>query len=99
VLEASNGPDAVELARKHQGPIHLLLTDVVMPAMLGPEVAERVNEVRPEAAVLYMSGYSQPAFGPGGLAEDVHLIDKPFSASQLLTRVRQLLEGGRSLTA
>ena len=63
VLEARHGIEALMTGAKHQGPIHLLLTDVVMPQMSGPEVAEKIQIVRPGIKVLYMSGYpDHPAF-------------------------------------
>ena len=61
VITARHGAEALALAKSHQGPIDLLLTDVVMPQMLGHEVAQRFVELRPGAKVLYMSGYAQPS--------------------------------------
>ena len=60
VLTAANGPDALDLARNHPGEIHLLVTDVVMPHMLGKEVAEKMQLIKPGIEVLYMSGYAGP---------------------------------------
>jgi CheY-like chemotaxis protein len=85
VLTAANGPDAVELATAHEGPIDLLVTDVVMPHMLGREVADRIRALRPDVRVLYMSGYAQPVLASQGrLDPDAHLIEKPFSADTLV---------------
>ncbi len=93
VLTASNGPAAIELAEHHHGRIDLLVTDVVMPKMLGKEVAERIAEQRPGIRILYMSGYAQPVLGSKGtLEEGVTLVEKPFSELTLLTKVREVLD-------
>ncbi len=69
----------------------MLLTDVVMPAMLGKEVAERVTALRPETQVLFMSGYAQAVLAPmGDLAAGRDIIDKPFTEAALLERLRTL---------
>ncbi len=92
VLAAANGPEALELASA-TGRIDLLLTDVVMPEMLGKELAERLTELRPELLVVYMSGYAQPVLASNGsLDPDVRLIEKPFSAPALLAKVRKALD-------
>jgi signal transduction histidine kinase/CheY-like chemotaxis protein len=84
VLTASRGSAAVKLAEQH--PVDVLLTDVVMPEMLGKEVAERVTALRPGIRVLFMSGYAQPVF------DDLQdILDKPFTEEALLTRLRVLL--------
>ncbi|WP_412743464.1 PAS domain S-box protein [Krasilnikovia sp. MM14-A1004] len=99
ILMADDGPAALALAERHVGPIDLLLTDVVMPHMLGKELAERLHKARPETAVLYMSGYAQPVLASQGtLDPDVTLLEKPFTKPQLLTAVRQILDH-RSATA
>jgi PAS domain S-box-containing protein len=93
VLAASSGPDALELVANHNGPIDLLLSDVIMPQMLGKEVAERVGAVRPGLRVLFMSGYASPVFGAEGtLEEGVNLLEKPFSESALLASVNAVLK-------
>jgi CheY-like chemotaxis protein len=66
VIAAASGPEALETARSRGGPIHLLITDIVMPHMLGTEVAEIMREIRPGAGVLYMSGYAWPVFASRG---------------------------------
>ncbi|MCA1843228.1 MAG: hybrid sensor histidine kinase/response regulator, partial [Actinobacteria bacterium] len=79
-------------AQRDDGPIDLLLTDVVMPHMLGKEVAEKITVLRPGIGVLYMSGYAQPVLGgTGALEPGVHLVEKPFSATLLLAKVREAL--------
>jgi PAS domain S-box-containing protein len=94
VITAANGPDAVALVAGHVGAIHLLLTDVVMPQMLGREVAERIRELRPEIEVLYMSGYARPILASQGrLDPGVALIDKPFSEADLIAKAGQVLNG------
>ncbi|MCU1357971.1 MAG: sensor hybrid histidine kinase [Acidimicrobiales bacterium] len=93
VLLASNGDEAIHVAEEHEGAIDLLLTDVIMPNMLGREVAQRITAVRPGTRVLYMSGYAQPMLdSTGGLDPDVTLVEKPFSAASLLAMVRRVLD-------
>jgi PAS domain S-box-containing protein len=93
VLVAGSGEEAIELARSHEGEIHLLLTDVVMPRMLGKEVAEQVLAVRPRIRVLYMSGYAQPVLASQGTLDDgVELMEKPFTGAGLLARLRSVLD-------
>jgi two-component system, cell cycle sensor histidine kinase and response regulator CckA len=97
VLTASGGAAALELAGSHPEPIDVLLTDVVMPGLLGPELAARLVAGRPHTAVLYMSGYAQPVLTSNGtLAPDVRLIEKPFTSTELLTAVYGLLTDRRS---
>jgi DNA-binding response OmpR family regulator len=73
--------------------IDLLLTDLVMPTMLGSELARRVRELRPDLKVLFMSGYAQPVLGEQiALDEGIDLLEKPFTADALLTRVRATLD-------
>jgi hypothetical protein len=94
VLTAAGGFDAVTLADQHEDPIHLLLTDVVMPHLQGNEVAERVAAVRPGIRVLFMSGYAHSVLTEQGtLAEGVHLVQKPFSEQELMAVVREVLDG------
>jgi signal transduction histidine kinase/CheY-like chemotaxis protein len=94
VLTAANGAEALALVSRHEGEIHLLVTDVVMPKMLGKEVAERVRELRPDIEVLFMSGYAQPVLASQGrLDPGVALVDKPFSEAALLDKAGQVLNG------
>ena len=66
MLTADGGTQALELAARHEGAIDLLVSDVVMPGMLGKELAERLVDVRPDTRVLYMSGYAQPVLASQG---------------------------------
>jgi hypothetical protein len=94
VLTAANGPDALAVVAGHVGAIHLLLTDVVMPQMLGKEVAARVRGLRPDIEVLFMSGYAQPVLASQGRLEPgVVLLDKPFSEAELINKAGQVLNG------
>ena len=94
VLEASGGEEALALAAAHRGRLHLLVTDVVMPGMKGPEVAARLVAARPGLPVLYVSGYADEVLGPREdlLAKGMLLL-KPFSPETLSARVRELLDG------
>ncbi len=88
VIEAETAAAAMENARRHEGPIHILLTDVVMPEMKGPEVYEGVRRWHPEIRVLYMSGYTENVISRQGvLMEGVQFIQKPFSRVDLLRKV------------
>jgi CheY-like chemotaxis protein len=92
VLAANGGPQAIHIAHTHEGPIDLLLTDVIMPRMLGNEVAARVREIRPDTPVLYMSGYAQPVLTENGtLQPGVTIVEKPFTSRELLHRVQIVL--------
>ncbi|MCY1138383.1 PAS domain S-box protein [Actinoplanes sp. Pm04-4] len=94
VLVAADGPAALELAAAHEGTIDVLLTDVVMPHMLGRELAERFAERHPGTKVLFMSGYARPVLASQGtLAPGVTLVEKPFSKNQLLTALQKVMEG------
>nr|WP_307798040.1 response regulator [Actinoplanes flavus] len=94
VLAAEGGAQALELAAGHDGRIDLLVSDVVMPGMLGKELAERLIVARPGTRVLYMSGYAQPVLASQGtLDPGVALLEKPFTAADLLVAVRRRLDG------
>ncbi|HUH12219.1 MAG TPA: response regulator [Longimicrobiales bacterium] len=93
VMEAASGPEALRMAAAHPGTIHLLVTDVVMPGMLGPELAQRLREARPDTRVLFMSGYNeQIVTGRGVLRPGTVFMAKPFSPSAFLERVREVLD-------
>jgi CheY-like chemotaxis protein len=94
VLEARHGIEALLTSAGYGGTIHLLLTDVVMPQMSGPEVAEKILTIRPEIKVLYMSGYpDHPVFDQGGVSRQSGFLQKPFSPPALAQKVREVLDG------
>ncbi|MEA2599430.1 MAG: hypothetical protein QOF89_422 [Acidobacteriota bacterium] len=95
VLEARDGAEAIRISQSHPGPIHLMVTDILMDGMSGVELAERLAFKRPEMRVLFATGY------PAGLAEsdslnreDAPLLKKPFSGRELAAKVREVLESG-----
>jgi PAS domain S-box-containing protein len=92
LLTANDGAQAIHLAQTHPGPIDLLLTDVIMPKMMGTEVAARIQALYPDIPVLYMSGYAQPVLTENGtLPNGVALVEKPFTSRELLRRIHTLL--------
>jgi DNA-binding NtrC family response regulator len=94
VLHARTGPEALSVADAHPGPVHLLLTDVVMPMMSGREVADILQGRRPEMRVLYMSGYTSDDMLRHGVSEAaVAFIQKPMTPAALARKVRDVLDG------
>ena len=92
VIEAEDGHTALELAAMHVGPIHLLLTDVVMPGISGRELAERVGQIRPGIKIIYMSGYTDQAVVHHGILDnDAILLQKPFTLMTLAGKLREML--------
>jgi len=100
VIGANGGEEAVEICQRADQPIQLLLTDVIMPGMLGTELVERIKEIRPQLRVVFMSGYSHEVLAPGALAEQGvdAFIEKPFNATDLLQTVHDLLDAGAAGT-
>jgi hypothetical protein len=93
VIVAVNGLEALRVAEAHDGGIDMLLSDVVMPQMNGPLLAERLLAKRPSSRVLLMSGFAQPILDSGGqLGTGIALIEKPFSGPALLAKIAQILE-------
>ncbi len=90
IIEAGDGVDALDLASTHKGPIHLLLTDIIMPRLNGIALAERLLPQRPEMAVLFMSGYVEATL-VSARHPDAILIKKPFIAAHLIDAVRAAL--------
>lgn len=92
VLEANHGREALRLCETHQGPIHLLLSDVVMPELGGRQVADAVTAKRPEIKVMYLSGYTDDAVVRHGiLHEQVAFLQKPFTPNALARKIREVL--------
>ncbi len=93
VLEARHAEDAFQVAETHRGPIHLLLTDIIMPGVNGRELAEQLMPLHREMRVLLMSGYTESAvLAHVGLDSDVAFLPKPFTPEALAEKVRQLLD-------
>ncbi|HEY8483458.1 MAG TPA: response regulator, partial [Longimicrobiales bacterium] len=93
VLEAAEWSEALAIFHSYEGPIHLLLTDVVMPELSGRELAERLSQLRPEMKVLFMSGYTDDEiFRHGVLNAGAAFIGKPFSPQELAQKVREVLD-------
>jgi two-component system cell cycle sensor histidine kinase/response regulator CckA len=92
VLEAANAGEALLIGERHEGPIHLLLSDVVMPRVSGVDLARRLLQQRATMKVLFMSGYTEEATAQHGLDVSFGLIEKPFTPQALLTEVRETLE-------
>jgi len=92
VLEAPDGPSAIELCTSHSGRIDLLLTDIVMPNMSGRRLAQELVGARPELRVLFTSGYTDGEIPNGELREGVSFVGKPFSPDELTRKVREVLD-------
>jgi CheY-like chemotaxis protein len=97
VLQASSGEDALRLCAAVPQPIHLLLSDIVMPKMSGPELVQHIAPRHPEMKVLYMSGYA--GYGAGGRANasvpQAETLEKPFTPQILARRIREVLDSGK----
>ncbi len=94
VLEASGGEEALEIVKSGAEEIHLLITDVVMPNMDGPTMVRYVKALKPDLAVIFMSGYAEEAFRRNDEnASDLHFLPKPFGLKQLAAKVKEVLSG------
>ena len=94
LLEASDGADALLIAELHQGEIDLVVTDVVMPRVNGPELVKELCLLRPGVKVLYMSGYTADLIAQQGILDpQMLLLEKPFTKEALLRKVRRALDG------
>ncbi|MBL6939975.1 MAG: response regulator [Alphaproteobacteria bacterium] len=94
VIEASGGEEALERIKRETATIHLLITDVVMPNMDGPTLVRNVKRIKPDMAVIFMSGYAEEAFRRNDEnAADLHFLPKPFGLKQLAAKVKEVLSG------
>ncbi|HEY5658838.1 MAG TPA: PAS domain-containing protein [Myxococcota bacterium] len=95
VISAATGAEGLERAAQHAGPLDALVTDVVLPDMRGPEIAERLREARPDLVVLFASGYTEDAIARDGVLEDgVNFLQKPYTLSKLGKALRRALDAG-----
>ena len=93
IIDAPDGNAAIQISQAHKGPIHLLLTDVIMPGMNGRELANQLSPIRPDMRVLYMSGYTENHIGHNGtLDQGITLLQKPFTLPALKAKVREMLD-------
>jgi two-component system, cell cycle sensor histidine kinase and response regulator CckA len=93
LLEACDGVDAMVIAELHHGPIHILVTDVVMPRMDGPTLVKTLLPLRPDVRVLYISGFPAPILErQASLGPEAGYLQKPFRTAQLLERIEALLQ-------
>ena len=97
VLEAANGEEAMAIASRHKGDIRLLLTDVIMPRLRGPELAPRLRLKFPGLKVIHMSGYTESALVQDGmLGRNTVLLQKPFTVKKILEVIQQMNVSARS---
>jgi two-component system cell cycle sensor histidine kinase/response regulator CckA len=93
VLKAHTGSEAIQIAERHPGPIELLITDVIMPGMSGPELAGQLAASRPGTKVLFVSGYTQNALAPHGVLEPgIAFLQKPYKLREVARKIRSLLQ-------
>ncbi len=93
ILEAGHGADALQFAEKHTAPLHLLVTDVVMPVMGGRELAERLGALQPGIKILYLSGYTDDAVVRQGILHaEASFLQKPYTPTSLAQKVRTVLD-------
>ena len=94
VLEASQGREALELLRRRKEPVHLLLTEVLMPEMSGRELADQIASVRPEVRVLFTSGHADDVVESHGVPwNELTFLRKPFTPETLSQRIREVFNG------
>jgi two-component system cell cycle sensor histidine kinase/response regulator CckA len=93
VLVATCGVQAIDIAEKFKGPIHLMLSDVVMPGIGGPAIAKKLEPTRPDMKIMFMSGYIEFHAGEnGGLPPGTELLQKPFTNDSLIRQVAKVLK-------
>lgn len=98
VLEAKDGKEALGLCKQHSAAIDLVVTDVIMPEMNGPQLAAHLEQLRPETLLIYMSGYTDDAIVRSGVLDEgiVSLIRKPFTPGELVCKVHETLEAAKN---
>lgn len=93
VMSAGLGREAIQICERHDGPIQLLISDVIMPEMGGRRVADTILEMRPDIKVLFLSGYTDDAVVRHGiLYDEVAFLQKPFTPHALARKVREVLD-------
>ena len=97
VLDGATAREALSLSAGHGGPIHLALTDVILPSMSGRQMADALRAARPDTRVLYMSGYTDDAISHHGILEPgTHFMEKPFTSDALLRKVREVIDSAQA---
>lgn len=91
VLPATSAEEAMKVAGEFAGPIHMLLTDIVMPGLNGPQLARTLESSRPQMKVLYVSGYADEAFRESGAGHGIELLEKPYELEELAHKIRETL--------
>ena len=92
VMASANPKDAIAMVWEHDGEIHLLITDVVLPEMSGKDLAGEISKIRPGIRTLYMSGYTANVIAHHGVLDDgIHFIGKPFTSDSLARKVREAM--------
>ena len=91
VLEARDGAQAMEIVQKHEGPIPLIVSDVVLPGMNGPAAVAKLQELRPEMKALFVTGYAETPVVQALIAEGCTLLQKPISKVELLVKIDEML--------
>ena len=93
VLTARHGREALELCRRYEDPIHLLITDMIMPEMGGKELAENVAELLPDTRIILLSGYAgDTVLSESALSSDSDFLQKPFTVRSLSRKVKEVLD-------
>jgi CheY-like chemotaxis protein len=94
VIEAASGESALAVVREHAGPIHLVISDVIMPGMRGPELVAQIAKLHPEIRAMFISGYTANALGDKEVdCSGIELLEKPFMPGKLARTVREVLSG------